>query len=82
MATHRDIIRRLGGPHAVARELAAHSAPPSEVAVRAWSMRDSIPGKYWAAFVEIADRTGGECSLGELAAAAAAPAEASQADAA
>lgn len=51
----------------MARLLSNHPQPPTEVAVRAWSMRNSIPGKYWDGMVQAATHAGQQCSLAELA---------------
>jgi len=44
-----EIITRLGGAAAVARQLGLPSKDVGAKRVRAWALRGSIPGEYWAA---------------------------------
>lgn len=53
---HKQLLKELGGEHAVHAALAARGATIKPVAVRAWALGTrAIPAKYWAAIAEIAE---------------------------
>ena len=52
------IIRKLGGPAAVARELGLPGNGVGARTVRAWSFRRSIPGDRFSALARVAARLG------------------------
>ena len=65
---HKQLLKDLGGEHAVYAALAARDLGISQVAVRAWALTDrAIPAKYWSHLKEIAHERGIEVSLEELA---------------
>lgn len=65
---HKQLLKDLGGSHAVHAELAVRGAKIKPVAVRAWALGTrSIPAKYWAAIAEIAETQGKSVSFEELA---------------
>lgn len=71
--TPPDIIDRLGGSAALASAL---GFPPGDVGgkrIRAWRLRKSIPGEYWAAIAAYSKEAGRGITLEVLAAAHASP---------
>lgn len=58
---HRDFIRLLGGPAAVASALRLELR-----AVRSWRERNSIPGRYWPQLATIAVETGAGFTVADL----------------
>lgn len=52
---HKQLIERLGGPHALKREMELRGVVRSHVAVRAWALGGrNIPAKYWTVVRDIA----------------------------
>lgn len=64
-----QIIARLGGPSALAGGLGLPANDVGAKRVRAWVMRDRIPGEYWASIVAYSDRAGLGVTLADLASA-------------
>lgn len=64
MRTHRKIVQDHGAAR-LARDLAAQGFKLHASTPQRWSERDSIPGEYWQALVDL-----GVTTLGELAQAA------------
>jgi len=68
MKTHRQIITSLGGPHKVGHELERIGVSVKMVTVRAWSLNNRIPAKYWTHILTIAADAGEPVTLEDLAA--------------
>lgn len=65
---HKQLLKDLGGEHAVHAALASKGVGITPVAVRAWALGPrAIPAKYWAAIKQLADEKGVEVSFAELA---------------
>lgn len=65
---HKQLLKDLGGEHAVHAALTARGVSLTPVAVRAWALTDrAIPAKYWAALSDIAKDKGISVSFEELA---------------
>lgn len=66
---HKQLLKDLGGEHAVHSALAARGIQITPVAVRAWALGGRvIPAKYWAHIQEIAEKEGKDVSFEALAA--------------
>lgn len=65
---HKQLLKDLGGEHAVCTALKAKGVPVTAVAVRAWALPGrSIPAKYWAPLAEIAESLKKPVSFADLA---------------
>jgi DNA-binding transcriptional regulator YdaS (Cro superfamily) len=65
---HKQLLKDLGGEHAVHAALEARHIAITPVAVRAWALgARSIPAKYWAHIADIASGLGKTVSFEELA---------------
>lgn len=79
---HAQTIKSLGGAKAVAEALRARGIMVADVTARSWSLHGrTIPAKYWAHIAAIAEAAHVAVSFEALAAAAAAPADATPAGA-
>lgn len=65
---HKQLLKDLGGEHAVHTALVARGISLTPVAVRAWALTErAIPAKYWAHIKEIAASKGVKVSMDDLA---------------
>lgn len=65
---HKELIAKLGGPHAVRDKLESRGVTLLPVTVRAWALTErAIPAKYWAHLKDIADAEGVDVSMEDLA---------------
>lgn len=65
---HKQLLKDLGGEHAVHAALVAKGLPLTPVTVRAWALPGrAIPAKYWAHITDLASDIGKPVSLEDLA---------------
>ena len=65
---HKQLLAKLGGPHAVHAALTAKGITIKQVSVRAWALEPrNIPAKYWMPIKEIASDQGVKVSFDDLA---------------
>jgi hypothetical protein len=65
---HKNLLKDLGGEHAVHAALVAKGINITPVAVRAWALGPrAIPAKYWGHIKDIANAKGIEVSMDDLA---------------
>src|SRR3546814_11739684 len=65
---HKQLLKKLGGPHAVHSALVARGIMIKPVSVRAWALGPrNIPSKYWVPIKEIPDSQGVPVSFEDLA---------------
>lgn len=65
---HKQLLEKLGGPHAVHSALLARGITIKPVSVRAWALGPrNIPAKYWVPIKEIADSQGVRVTFEDMA---------------
>lgn len=65
---HKQLLKELGGEHAVHAALVAKGITIKPVSVRAWALGPrNIPAKYWMPIKEIAAERGVSVSFDDLA---------------
>lgn len=71
---HKQLLKDLGGPHAVHAALVAKGIHITPVSVRAWALRGrNIPAKYWAHIADLAADRQVDVSFADLAESVAKP---------
>lgn len=65
--TVAEIIRRLGGATVLAERLGFPGADVGAKRIRAWALRNSIPGEYWASVSAYSKEAGKGVTLEVLA---------------
>lgn len=65
---HKQLLKDLGGEHAVHAALASEGFPLKPVTVRAWALGErAIPAKYWAHIKRLADQRDVAVTFAQLA---------------
>ena len=67
--TASEIIKRLGGAARLSRALELPAGETGAVRVRAWAIRQAIPGGYWGRIAAYSKENGFDVTLEDLAAA-------------